>query len=108
MAHLQQHVQLRGHEAGAGDALLPARARQVLRVPLAAGLCQQQHAAAGERVEQLLHRRVEADGRLLQEHVAPPQLQLPADARLRPVSAGPRLSACDLACAREPHAVRTV
>jgi len=76
---LQQHVQLRRHEAGAPDMLLLAQARQVLRVSLAAGRRQQQHAPARERIEQLLHRRVEADGRLLQEHVARPQLHLPAD-----------------------------
>ncbi len=107
MAHLQQHVQLRGHKAGAGDALFSACARQVLRVPLAAGVGQQQHAAAGERIEELLHRRVEADGRLLQEHVARPQLQLPANARLEAGQCRSAPVSLDPACAREPHTART-
>ena len=45
-AHLQQAVQLRGHEDGKRDALLPAQARQVQRVPLPARRGDHQGAAA--------------------------------------------------------------
>ncbi len=71
---LDQHREDRGGEVGVSDPLLLDQLQEIGGVELATGLGEHHRAADEERPEELEHRDVEADGRLLQHPAAVPQV----------------------------------
>ena len=67
---VQDVAQHRGDELKDRDAMSPYGIDQIVRVPMAAGLREDDGSAGYERKEEFPHRRIERIGRLLQNAIA--------------------------------------